>query len=186
VPGWINADITPHIFVAKVPGAATVLHELRLMADDRYDQHKAGIFREVRYIDVKKRFPFADNEIDNVFSSHMLKHLHPQDAERCLRETHRVLKPGGVARIVVPDLELALKTFDRENPEPFLEAMYTTKQSREKNRHQWMYTGPSLTKLLRACGFAEAHVQKFREGRCPDLDRLDNRPEESLFVEAIK
>jgi hypothetical protein len=39
---------------------------------------------------------------------------------------------------------------------------------------------------LIACGFSEAAVCKYREGRCPDLQLLDNRPEVSLFVEAIK
>jgi hypothetical protein len=40
--------------------------------------------------------------------------------------------------------------------------------------------------LLREAGFSEVQRCRYREGRCPDLDRLDNRPEETLFMEAVK
>jgi SAM-dependent methyltransferase len=186
VPGWVNADVTPHIFVARVRGAARLLRGVGLMTSERYAQHQAGTFRQVRYVDVTKRFPFRNEEFENVFSSHMLEHLHPLDAEHCLRETHRVLAPGGVARISVPDLEIALGRFDPLLPEPFLEVMYTPKQSRAKNQHKWMYTGPSLERLMLRCGFSQALRCAYRKGRCQDLELLDSRPEVSLFVEAIK
>ncbi len=49
--------------------------------------------------------PFADNEVDAVYHSHVLEHLGPEQGERMLRECYRVLRPGGILRIVVPDLE---------------------------------------------------------------------------------
>lgn len=49
--------------------------------------------------------PFHDNEVDGVYHSHVLEHLHPEQGERMLQECFRVLRPGGVLRIVVPDLE---------------------------------------------------------------------------------
>ena len=49
--------------------------------------------------------PFHDNEVDVVYHSHVLEHLAPDQGERMLTECFRVLRPGGVLRIVVPDLE---------------------------------------------------------------------------------
>lgn len=103
-PGWINTDITPHIHLARVPGLAFLLHKAGYLSDLRYKQHRSGIFRRIRYLDVSKRFPFPDGMFDYVYSSHMMEHLHREDALFCLREVHRVLKQGGVVRIVVPDL----------------------------------------------------------------------------------
>jgi len=44
-------------------------------------------------------------QFDLVYCSHTLEHLHPADADRALQEFMRVLRPGGAAFIMVPDLE---------------------------------------------------------------------------------
>src|SRR3981081_2098943 len=49
--------------------------------------------------------PFSDREFSVVYHSHVLEHLSRHEGEIFLRECHRVLKPGGVLRVVVPDLE---------------------------------------------------------------------------------
>jgi len=55
--------------------------------------------------DLHQGVPFEDNSIDVVYHSHVLEHFARSDATFFLRECYRVLKPGGVIRIVVPDLE---------------------------------------------------------------------------------
>jgi SAM-dependent methyltransferase len=49
--------------------------------------------------------PFASNSIDAVYHSHVLEHLDSDIADAFLIEVKRVLKPGGIHRIVVPDFE---------------------------------------------------------------------------------
>jgi len=44
-------------------------------------------------------------EYDALVSCHSLEHLHPEDVDKALKEFLRVLTPGGVALIYVPDLE---------------------------------------------------------------------------------
>lgn len=44
--------------------------------------------------------PFGDGEFDRVFSSNVLEHV--QDVAALLRDTRRVLKPGGIAVHIVP------------------------------------------------------------------------------------
>lgn len=186
VPGWENTDVTPHIFIARIPGAARVLHALGLIAAERYAEHRAGVYARVRYLDAAKRFPFDDDTFDNVFSGHMLEHLYRADAERCVREAYRVLKPGGVLRVVVPDLDVLVRAYDAERPEPLLQAVYENTQRRDENRHHWMYTAASLRRLLSSTGFSEVERRAYRQGRCPDLDVIDSRPDGSLFMEAVK
>lgn len=185
VPGWLNTDITPHIFVARVPGLAWLLFRLGRMSEQRYRQHKSGIFRKVHYLDVTKRFPYPDNMFNFVYTSHLLEHLLPAQARFCVSEIYRVLMPGGVVRIAVPDLDKIVASYDPENPEPFLESLFEASQKNPKNQHHWHYNAISLTRLLANAGFREIYRCEFRQGRCADVDILDNRPE-SLFIEAVK
>ena len=55
--------------------------------------------------DLSKGIPFKDNSIDVVYHSHLLEHLDRDIAELFLLEVKRVLKPDGIHRIVVPNLE---------------------------------------------------------------------------------
>lgn len=56
-------------------------------------------------INVCKALPFDDNRFDAVFHAHMLEHLEPETGERVMRECVRVLRPGGLLRVSVPDFE---------------------------------------------------------------------------------
>lgn len=185
IPGWINTDVTPHLFLARVPGLPSLLFKMGLLSQLRYEQHQQKVFHSVRYLDVKKKFPFAADSFDNVYSSHLLEHLYFHQAILCLRETHRVLKKGGLVRIAIPDLDKMVADYDPQHPEPFLESIFEAKQKRDKNRHQWHYNEISLTRLLKDIGFSDPYRCQFQQGRCPDLLLLDNRPA-SLFMEAVK
>ncbi len=55
--------------------------------------------------DIRRGLPFDDNTFDVVYHSHLLEHLTPQQGRDLLAECHRVLRPDGIVRIVVPDLE---------------------------------------------------------------------------------
>ena len=55
--------------------------------------------------DVRQGLPFADDSFDVIYHSHVLEHLTNVDGERLMSECRRVLRPGGVLRVVVPDLE---------------------------------------------------------------------------------
>jgi hypothetical protein len=52
-----------------------------------------------------KGIPFPDNSADAVYHSHVLEHFSKADGEKFIKECFRVLKPGGIIRIAVPDLE---------------------------------------------------------------------------------
>ena len=56
-------------------------------------------------IDVCKGLPFPDESFDVVYHSHLLEHIPQAAAGVLMSECTRVLKPGGIIRILVPDLE---------------------------------------------------------------------------------
>lgn len=60
---------------------------------------------EVIAYDLGRRFPFPDESFDAVYGSHVLEHFEPDIAKNLLNDCLRILKPGGVIRMVVPDLE---------------------------------------------------------------------------------
>ncbi|MBI5082076.1 MAG: methyltransferase domain-containing protein [Chloroflexi bacterium] len=61
--------------------------------------------------DLSLGVPFQDNEIDAVYHSHVLEHFSKSGAVTFLQECRRVLKPKGVLRVVVPDLETIVKQY---------------------------------------------------------------------------
>ena len=186
IAGWVNTDITPHIFVAKVPGAAFLLRKLGKMTEERYQQHQRGVFDKVKYLNLAKSFPFDANSFDNAFSAHVFEHLYREQAVHCAREIHRVLKPGGIFRVSVPDLDRAVRQYDPSSPETLLKLIYESDQPRDKNRHHWMYNQHNMGRLLRDAGFSEVSCCQYQQGRGPELDKTDNRPDESLFMEGRK
>lgn len=55
--------------------------------------------------------PFENNYFDVVYHSHVLEHFTKSDAKKFLIECLRVLKPDGIFRIAVPDLERIAKEY---------------------------------------------------------------------------
>ena len=66
---------------------------------------------EVLCHDLTSGLPFPDEHFDAVYHSHVLEHLKPNDGLKLLQECFRVLKPGGIVRVVVPDLERIAKLY---------------------------------------------------------------------------
>ena len=118
-----------------------------------------------------------------------------------LKEAKRVLRSGGIIRLVVPDLrKLVDKYVESEDADTFLEDAYLAPPKARtllgrlrsfligERHHHWMYDGPSLCRLLEANGFAHASVLPPGETRIPAPGPLDlrERASESVFVEAEK
>jgi len=61
--------------------------------------------------DLSTGIPFDDNSVDVVYHSHILEHLDRDIARGFLLEVKRVLRPGGIHRIVLPDFEFVCKRY---------------------------------------------------------------------------
>ena len=61
--------------------------------------------KEVKRVNLLCRLPYSNESFVVAYSSHVLEHFTRKQAVGVLQEIYRVLKPGGIIRIVVPDLE---------------------------------------------------------------------------------
>jgi predicted SAM-dependent methyltransferase/glycosyltransferase involved in cell wall biosynthesis len=68
-----------------------------------------------RRLDARKGLPYADGTVDGVYSEHFFEHLTQAEGLRFLRECRRVLKPSGVVRIAMPDLDEVIRRYTNED-----------------------------------------------------------------------
>jgi SAM-dependent methyltransferase len=73
----------------------------------------APVSRDVLALDVRKGLPRGQAPYDAIYCSHVLEHLRRQEASALLGEMRGVLRPGGILRVVVPDLEAIAREYLR-------------------------------------------------------------------------
>ena len=64
-------------------------------------------------LDLRKPLPLTDGSASVVYSEHFLEHLGADDARRFLAECRRVLRPGGLCHVVVPDAGRHVREYAR-------------------------------------------------------------------------
>jgi predicted SAM-dependent methyltransferase len=186
-PGWINVDASPNAMLANLPSA--VLRTLYRFSGSRElvtpDEYVSRL-KSHRFVhhDVTHSLPFPDESIDFIFCSHFLEHLTKLQGRTVLRESCRVLRRGSVARIAVPDLEVAIDLHARRQTERMLDEFFYRPEPGRLTQHRYLYDFPLLHDALEDAGFVDIERRAYRQGHVPDLDLLDNRPEQTLFVEA--
>ena len=145
------------------------------------------------HLDVRRDLPFADASASIIYSEHFFEHLEFSDAQKFLREALRVLRPGGVFSVVVPDASSVLKAYvnsdyellkhlARFGPEFADTPMHQVNHAfRQWSEHKYMYDFETLSSVLIKAGFATAEHRNFD----PKLDD-PLREVGSLYVDARK
>jgi SAM-dependent methyltransferase len=187
-PGWINVDASLNALFGGAP--EPLLHVLyRLSGASRYypREEYCRLLREHHFVfhDLARSLPFPARSVDCFFSSHFFEHLFRADAARLLRDMHGALKDGGLVRIAVPDLAFAVALYGKGEKKRMLDDYFFVDDlSSFLARHKYMYDFELLSAVLQDAGYRDIRQCRYREGEVPDLHLLDNRPEETLFVEA--
>jgi SAM-dependent methyltransferase len=169
--GWINLDASPTLRLQRLPLVGALF------------RRGSPVFPPgVQYGDVVKGLPFADNSVDGIYASHVLEHLALTDFALALRHTFRVLKPGGIFRLIVPDLEAHARKYlamvDRDEPEAnswLMRAAHLGVEQRPRglqafartlfghSAHLWMWDEGSMSEALRRTGFTAVRRCKFND-----------------------
>lgn len=190
--GWINVDYGLGAKLAKIP----LIH---------YINKKLGLFSQnwnkgVFIHDLRKPFPWRDDTIDIVYSSHTLEHFTRNEGLHFLHECHRVLKRDGIIRIVIPDLLYIVSEYNRGHirADNFIEklgVLCCEGPNPIKNRlaplihfpHKCMYDTPTLISILEKVGFNTVSRSSL-DSDIPDIEdvELKNRTENAVIVEGRK
>jgi len=149
-------------------------------------------FWKAKYIghDLRHPLPYKDKTFDGVFSEHTLEHLYASDAINLLREVHRILKPGSVFRIVVPDLKKYVDFYEGKNLDPEFQKFTNGCEGIWCLTQNWghlsCWDAEMLSKKLVEAGFKTAAEVSFLTGADKRLlCDLEARKWESLYIEAI-
>jgi SAM-dependent methyltransferase len=169
--GWINFDVSPTLRLQRLP-----------LIGSLFRRGPVVFPRGVRYGDIVRGLPIADGSVDAIYASHVLEHLALADVGLALGNTFRMLKPGGIFRLIVPDLEirarkyLAMTERGEGGANSWLMRASTLGQERRPrgvvgfaralfghSAHLWMWDEPSLRESLRRAGFTDIRRCKFND-----------------------
>ena len=198
--GWLNFDNSPAFKLAKSPFKYKLARAMGLLNEQQIENIKWNMEHNIQFADATKSIPLQASSVDCIYTSHMVEHLSQKGARSFLKEVKRVLKVGGVVRIAVPDLRIAVDDYlETNDADAFMRRILV--QAPEINtlkqkiilfvsgyrHHQWMYDGASLSKLLIEMGFSSAEICK--DGKTNIIDagglNLYEREQESVYVEGI-
>jgi len=152
----------------------------------------------------RELLPFSDGSAETVVCISAINYFSYERGAQIIKDVYRVLAPGGIARFASQDLKLlARKYLDRDRDFYFqklpngrdrfpgvtfadkLNEFFYGFYSAEKHC-KYVYDYESLAKLFEEAGFTLVEQKGFMESRIPGVDRIDNRPEQMFFLEAVK
>jgi predicted SAM-dependent methyltransferase len=128
--------------------------------------------------DVTERLPFDDASAEVIYAVHLLEHVATDRVPGVLADWRRVLRPGGVLMLAVPDLDAIARVMVERSGwftpphNPWLGAIYGG-QKDEWDFHKTGFTAPWLAYLLDNAGFGDIQrVERFDEVGLPDASFL--------------
>lgn len=194
--GWINADGSIRAWLATHLGWLDQIGvRLGLLPPTEFS-------RETVYVSLHKPLPWATASASCIYMGEVLEHFTRADGERLLAECRRVLAPGGVLRVRVPDharfWRNYLTEYDAMRAKP--KAEWSTAHTRWTEMffrdicvrrpglksvghyHKWMYDDVSLILTLEHVGFKQVERRAAWESAIADIRSVETR--DDLIVEA--
>lgn len=189
--GWLNFDASPRLRVEKNPIIG------------RFLRHP--IFpKNCKYGDIVKGLPLKPGTCDVLYSSHVLEHLSLDDCRLSLSKSFILLKQGGVFRAVVPDLEMAARTYlASERDDRALDFLKSTLLGKEKrirtikgwlheaignSNHLWLWDFKGLAAELKRAGFIDIRKAVYGDTNDEMIARVEDetRWSNALGVDCLK
>ncbi|HTU91891.1 MAG TPA: methyltransferase domain-containing protein [Gemmataceae bacterium] len=196
--GWINVDGSNRAWLATHLGLLDrLLTSFGILSPTEFNS-------STKYVNLDRRFPWQDNSIAAIYIGEVLEHFTREKGSHLLVNCYRVLKPGGVLRVRVPDnaqfwanylaeYESVLQKPRSERTMDhtrwigmFFRDICVTRPwySSMGHYHKWMYDEVSLIKTLEEQGFIQVERRAYLDSQIEDIDRVEVR--DNLIVEAIK
>ncbi len=191
--GWLNFDASPTLRFERIPLVGAL-----------YTRNKARFPKEVRYGDIVKGLPLPEGSCHAVYCSHVLEHLALEDCRAALRNTYRILEPGGTFRLVLPDLRAGIENYLKNGtPDAAHQFIRDTHLGDERRRrgvrgllvawlsnskHLWMWDYEALAHELESAGFVDVRRAQFGDSPDPAFSAVEarNRWDDCLGIECRK
>lgn len=104
------------------------------------------------------KLPFPDDSIEEVYSCHALEHVPKRGIVPTLKEWHRVLEPGGMVNISVPDLEWCCREWlARQTNDWYMDIIFGN-QDHAGEFHMTGFTRDILREYLEQAGFERIDI----------------------------
>lgn len=192
--GWINIDASPSLRLAKFPVLGRYI--ISMLGGPSWPN-------SVYYGDIVKGIKIKTGSCELAFSAHVLEHLSLSNFHPAVSNIYSYLKPGGVFRAIVPDLEKYINTYitHRSNSSLSIKAAHEfmsvsfighsgsrsgfywrLKEAFSNSRHQWMWDEPSLVDAFSQHGFKNIRRCDYGEWSDPRFGAIE---EESNHFYAI-
>ena len=172
---WLNFDASPTLRIERLPVVG------------RFFRRNAVRFPpNVRIGNIVRGLPVPPESCAGLYGSHVLEHLALDEFRTALANCHRLLRPGGILRVVMPDLEYIVERYvGRKDREPaiaaaeFMRESVLGEESRPRrpmqrladaignSRHRWLWDYAALADEMQRAGFV-----RIRRCHCYDCDDL--------------
>lgn len=157
------------------------------------------------YANLFKGLPYPDGVASVAYAGEVWEHFEYDDTVMLTKECFRVLKPGGVLRLCVPDgmqywpkyIELVEAELAKPQAERSSQAIrdhmkwfwddICTRPTRMKSFghfHKWQFDEVQLVEMLENCGFESVARMPYHESRVPGIEKVERS--DFLIVEGVK
>ncbi|HBW46404.1 TPA: hypothetical protein DEF17_00530 [bacterium] len=157
-------------------------------------------------IDLEKELlPFSDNSMEIVVCISAINYFTRLRAEEIIKDVHRILVSGGIARFGTQDMRIIAKYYLGNDRNFFFQKLENGKErfhgktmcdkinswfygyeTYGGKSGKYMYDFETLKDIFKTAGFKIIEERKFRDSRIKEINEIDNRPEQMFFLEAIK
>ncbi|GBF53836.1 hypothetical protein N0824_01693 [Microcystis sp. 0824] len=177
---WRNFDASPTLRFERMP-----------LIGRLYTKNQSRFPSNVEYGDIVKGLPVSPDSCAGVYCSHILEHLSLGDFRAALRNTKEILRPNGIFRLVLPDLEHSIIKYNKNaSAEAASEFMRETSLGHENrarglksiittwlgnSQHLWMWDYKSIAAELKDAGFIEIRRAFFGDSSDPFFNTVEDK-----------